>query len=146
MTAKNVLEILPSDRSISLEDICTLLDPEAADQHWYILELEGIAPSGVLGRGMVTLEEEIVGQASGLALDWQGIRQLAREMSDIWNLLVVGCPHEPSISRTASREELYESCDFVVERIESAEWLIFCRSSLVFARVARAIATGRSTS
>lgn len=128
---------------ISLEAIARLLEPEARHCKWRLLYLQGVANGRVLDRDVIELEAEVHRSSAGLSLAWSDVTELAKAFTDLWDIVLVGSVSDASVTRAETRAVMYEKCDFVVERIDSTEWLIFSRHERVRSRLTQGLPTAR---
>jgi hypothetical protein len=137
MDGRNLVEIVPGPDGLPTSDqVLAYLEPEALGYMWYVLELRGVAKKGLLGGNVLDFERRVRESEHGLGLDWSTLRKIVQEVTDLWELMLVGIKGESVVSRSSPRERLYETADLVVERIDSAEWLIFARDDRLVSKLA----------
>jgi hypothetical protein len=111
--------------SVKLQDI--LKEIQNGDLfNWSILYFYG---SGTLkdGKPIMVFDEEIRKAKKGLLLNWNELNELSNCFSDVWDIVIIGCKDEKLISRYTNYQTMYETCDIVIEMVDSSYWEIFSK-------------------
>lgn len=109
--------------SVSLQDILV----EVSDGNIYQWSILFFYGSGRLGNGKTipAFEKEVNHLERGLFVDWEELKSLASRFDQIIDISVLGCKDKEKILRYQIDQDKYESCDFVIEMIDSGCWEIF---------------------
>nr|MBA2726545.1 hypothetical protein [Parachlamydiaceae bacterium] len=91
---------------------------------WSILFFNG---TGKLqnGKSILLFETEINKLQKGLLINWKELNDLAKQFYDVYDILIVGFKKPDMIARYENDQEMYESCDIVIEMIDSGYWEVF---------------------
>lgn len=57
----------------------------------------------------------------GLFVNWDDIALLAQDSIQIIDIVLIGCKDQHSLKRFNDPQELYESCDIVIEMVDSGK-------------------------
>jgi hypothetical protein len=103
--------------------------------YWSILFFYG---DGTLkdGRPIMDFEEEVRKSEKGMPVKWNELNELTASFSDVWDITILGCKDEKLILRYKNDQEMYESCDIVIELIDSSYWEIFSKDINLINRLA----------
>ncbi len=119
---------------IKIQDILSSIN-NGSSLFWSVLYIYG---SGSLKDGWSTLregktitafEEKINKLETGLILNWDELLSLMNSYLQVWGVLIIGCKDFKSLHRYQSDQEMYESCDIVIELVDSYFWEVFSRES-----------------
>ena len=123
------IRILDKINNFVIVDFPDILEavPNGDRFYWAILYLYA---SGHLGEGqsLPVLEEEIKHSQMGFLITWEELNYFAKKISDLIDITVIGCKNKSMIKRYNSDKEMYETCDFVIEMIDSGYWEIFSKN------------------
>lgn len=111
--------------SVELSDIFEEIQ-HGAQFHWSILFFYG---TGQLqdGKSIPVFVEEIKKSERGLLLTWGALNSLASTLWDVEDITIIGCKDPQKIFRYVDDKDMYESCDIVIEMIDSSYWEIFSK-------------------
>ncbi len=103
---------------------------------WSILFFNG---TGKLenGKSILLFETEINKSQKGLLINWKELNELAQQFYDVYDILIVGCKKPNLIARFENDQEMYESCDIVIEMIDSGYWEVFSNDEELIERLMR---------
>jgi len=89
--------------------------------YWSILFLDGM---GVLGDGksIVALANEIHNSKRGIFINWNEINPLLDKTEQLFSIILIGSKDESSLHRYENFQNMYETCDFVIELINCSFW------------------------
>jgi TATA-box binding protein (TBP) (component of TFIID and TFIIIB) len=118
-----------------LKQILLTLSAATHKVEWTLLDLEGVAAGEVLGRGVLELEEAVQ-RTQGLKVDWNELAAIADRFVDIWSFLLVGRSGVSPASGDQSRDQLIKSSEYVIERFDSGDWMVYCQNEEACARLA----------
>jgi hypothetical protein len=129
-----ILDKKNSTVTVELTDIFhEILDGDALN--WSILYFYG---TGHLknGTSIPAFEEETNRSEKGLLINWKDLNLLAINLWDIFDSLIIGCRKQEMISRYTNDQEMYESCDIVIEMVDSSYWEVFSKDEDLINRLA----------
>lgn len=109
--------------SVNLSDI--LEEIENGNLYtWSILFLDA---TGNLGenKSMPLFEDYIRESEKGFFIDWDDLKILAKKFTQVIDIDLLGCKNIDLIKRYKSDREMYETCDIVIQMIDSSYWEIF---------------------
>ncbi|MBA3238254.1 MAG: hypothetical protein H0T62_07920 [Parachlamydiaceae bacterium] len=103
--------------------------------YWSILHFYG---SGVLKneKSIEVLEEEANKSEKGFFLTWDDLNELANDLWEIEDMLVIGSKKQEKIIRHKIDQDMYESCDIVIEMFDSCYWEVFSSDEALINRLA----------
>ncbi len=95
--------------------------------YWSILHLYA---TGWLSeaQSMTVFEEKINQSKKGFLVTWEKLNDLAQNFWDLMDITIIGCIDKSLIQRYDNSQEMYETCDFVIEMIDSGYWEIFSKN------------------
>ncbi len=114
----NVLNVKISD---ILEEI-----QKGNDLNWCILFLDGM-PSPGKGNTVNDYKNKINKSKEGLQIKWNDICFIENEFFQIFETIILGCKNQEFLHRYDNDQEMYQSCDIVIELIDCAFWQIFTK-------------------
>ena len=103
--------------------------------YWSSLFLEVI---GSLGEGISVplFANNIRESTNGLIIDWKDLNALANKFEELINIKLLGSKNKNLLKRYDDDQEMYESCDIVIELIDSAFWEVFSNDQHYIKRLA----------
>ena len=122
--------------SFDLIDILEALDGESPGFTWAIHELWAESAEGSLldlgpGRNVLRFEEELKASPIGVVMDWQQLVALARSARQVIDAIIVATRDIGSLPEWVSVEDLYKTCEIVIEACDSSYWLVYARNDLL---------------
>jgi hypothetical protein len=104
--------------------------------YWSILFFYG---SGQLknGKSIVTFAEDIRKDERGFPLTWDELKELIKCFYDVWDITIIGCKDPLLIRKYDTDQEMYETCDIVIEMIDSGYWEVFSKDINLIDKLAR---------
>ena len=92
--------------------------------YWSILFLEVI---GNLGEERLNppFAENINKSVNGLFMDWEGLNSIAKKFEQVIDMIVLGCKDKNKLQRYEIEQEMYETCDIVIQMVDSSFWEVF---------------------
>lgn len=137
----NIIEIKDHDANgiltVDLKSILQPLSPEADELTWSILDLEATGEL-VNGKNMLDLEQEIRSSPNGLIISWNDLLALANSLDQVINATIVACKDPTAIPGLGLLEYLCETCEIVLQAIDSSLWCVYARDDAVIDRFATA--------
>jgi hypothetical protein len=116
--------------SIELKDILESI-ADGDQYNWAILWLEF---TGNIGRSVPEFEAEINKAPNGLRVDWNGLISLSKKIDQTIDLLLVGAQDTLRLRRYEIDEEMYGSCEYVIELIDSSYWIVHSKNASLLQR------------
>jgi hypothetical protein len=120
--------------SVDLSDI--LEEIQNGDSFfWSILDLDA---SGHLGEGksIPVFCKQIIESEKGLFIQWDELTSLAKKFFEIVDITIIGCKDKNLLHRYKDNQEMYETCDIVIELISSSFWQVFSKDKQLIDRLA----------
>jgi hypothetical protein len=113
--------------TVKIEDILQEIK-NGSDLKWCILFLDGTPNKG---EGILVNEYKckINGLENGLHLDWREIFLISKKFFQIFEVTILGCKAEKNLHRYSNDQEMYLSCDIVIELIDCAFWQVFSKNT-----------------
>jgi hypothetical protein len=111
--------------SVGLPDILKEIDN--GDQFkWSILYLQTTGDLGE-GRSVPVFEKEIIDAKKGLFITWKELNELSQRFWDLMDIIIIGCKDRDLLRRYENDQEMYETCDIIIEMIDSNYWEVFSK-------------------
>lgn len=104
--------------------------------HWSILYLDARGKLGE-GKSIVVFCDTINKSNKGLFIEWDEINSLSNKLFEIVDILMIGCKDENLLHRYENDQKMYETCDIVVEFVDSFYWRIFSMDENLINRLAK---------
>jgi hypothetical protein len=110
---------------VRIKDILKEID-NGKSFYWSILHFYG---SGQLynGQSIPAFENEIKKSEKGLIVPWETLVAFANSFDQVWDILIIGCRNKGFISRYDNDQSMYETCDIVIEMVDSYFWEVFSK-------------------
>ncbi len=102
---------------------------------WSILYLQ---TTGDLGKGksVPEFEQQIIDSEKGLFITWKELDDLSQKFWDLMDISLIGCKDKNLLRRYENDQEMYETCDIVIEMIDSGYWEVFSKDENLINRLA----------
>ena len=112
--------------SVELLDILSEI-PKGHSFDWSILHLYA---TGCLSehQSIPAFEEKIRQSEKGFLVSWEELNDLAKKFWDLIDITIIGCADKSLIQRYDNSKKMYETCDFVIEMIDSGYWEVFSKN------------------
>jgi hypothetical protein len=72
----------------------------------------------------------------GLFVIWEDINMLARDSEQIIDLILIGSKDQNLLQRYEDDQEMFETCDIVLELVDGGFWIIFSKDEQFISRLA----------
>jgi Txe/YoeB family toxin of Txe-Axe toxin-antitoxin module len=121
--------------SVELPDI--LLEISNGNSlYWSVLYLYA---TGSLGenKSMLALEEQIKNSERGLCISWDELNNLAKKFWDLIDITIIGCNDKSLIKRYNDDQKMRETCNTVIEMIDSGCWEVFSKDEKLIERLSQ---------
>jgi hypothetical protein len=121
--------------SVELPDILMEI-PEGDSLCWSVLYLYA---TGSLGenQSMPTFEEQIRKSEKGLFISWGELNNLAKKFWDLMDITIIGCRDKSLLGRYDNDQKMRETCNIVIEMIDSGCWEIFSKDEKLIKRLSQ---------
>lgn len=95
--------------------------------------------SGDLGEGksIPVFQKEIRTSEKGLYISWDELNLLSRILYEVIDLIAIGCKDINLLHRYDNDQDMYESCDIVIEMFDSCFWEVFSQDETFIQRLAK---------
>ena len=105
------------------------------EMSWAILDLYA---TGDLGPtvSMPKFEERIRLASKGLKITWNELTELSSKFWDLMDILLIGSNEGEFLHRYSNDREMYESCDVVIEMVDSHFLEVFAKDDAFIKRLA----------
>ena len=103
--------------------------------HWSILYL---CASGHLGEGksIPEFEKQIYDSEKGFFIKWEDLNSLSNKFYEVIDIIIIGCTSKELLLRYENDQEMYETCDLVIEMVDSSYWEVFSKDEELINRLA----------
>ncbi|HEV8051908.1 MAG TPA: hypothetical protein VGP47_05390 [Parachlamydiaceae bacterium] len=100
---------------------------------WSILYLD---ITGTLGQEWPNPTfEEINDSKNGFPVDWKDLNLLANKIEQVIDITVLGCKNKNNLQRYEVEQEMYETCDIVIQMVDSSYWEVFSNDAQLIDRL-----------
>lgn len=103
--------------------------------YWSILYLEAIGHLGE-GKSVVVFADEILTSERGIFIKWGELNVLAKKFSELIDIILIGCKNEQDLRKYEKNQDMFETCDIVIQMIDSSFWEIFSKDEDFIKRLA----------
>ncbi|HEV8051907.1 MAG TPA: hypothetical protein VGP47_05385 [Parachlamydiaceae bacterium] len=103
--------------------------------YWSILFLDFIGNLGE-NRPNPSFSYEINESKNGFRIGWMDLNSLSSNCEQIIDIIVLGCKDQEFLKRYEDDQEMYETCDFVIEMVDSTFWEVFSKDESLIKRLA----------
>lgn len=93
---------------------------------WSILDLNAIGNLGK-GKSIPAFEEEIRNSKNGFFINWEDLKSLSYKFEQIIDISIIGCSNPNFLRFYENDQEMYETCDTVIEMIDGGFWEVFSK-------------------
>lgn len=136
MKTKGIRILDDIDNVISVKFFDILKEIENGNSyHWAILFLWGVGDLGE-DKSMVEFENQINHSERGLFISWDDMCTLSTKFHQIIDILIIGCVDKNLLRRYENDQEMYETCDIVIEMFDSSFWGVFSKNDNLIDRLA----------
>lgn len=112
--------------NVNISDILKLIE-NGNDLKWCILFLDG-TPKPEKANIVNNYKKKINGSKEGLKLKWNDICFIGDQLFQIYEIIILASKNQACLYHYASDQEMYQSCDIVIELIDCAFWQIFSKN------------------
>lgn len=94
---------------------------------WSILYFEGRGHLGE-GKSIPVFGQQTREAENGIFFSWEELNSLASKLEEIYDILILGCKNKELLKRYEDDQTMYETCDFVIEMVDSDYWEVFSKN------------------
>lgn len=102
---------------------------------WSILYLYTTGNLGE-GKSIPEFEKQIRDSEKGYFISWKDLNDLSHKFWDLMDIIIIGCTEERLLKRYENDQEMYETCDIVIEMVDSGYWEVFSKDESLIQRLA----------
>ena len=119
--------------SVKLSDILKEV-PNGNFFFWSILFLDGI-PNPGRGEFLAEYKKQINKSENGLRIDWEDLLSLSSQFYQIFEVIVLGSSDVNLLHRYKNEQEMYTTCDIVIDLMDCAFWEIYAKEKNIILRL-----------
>ncbi len=86
---------------------------------------------------IIHLEKQINYSQNGYKIKWKKLTQLAKKIHQEIDITIIGCQNKENLHKYREDQEMYESCDIVIEMIDSGYWEVFSKDKTLIDKLAK---------
>ena len=103
---------------------------------WSILYIYG---SGHLeeNKSIKNFEKQVQILENGFYISWEQLNDLSTKFWDLIDITIIASKEEKKLRRFESDEKMYETCDFVIEMIDSNYWEVSSKDAEFILRLSK---------
>ena len=133
----NGLRIVDREEKVIVVRLFDILEEirEGNSLSWSILEISGVGYYDI-GQSYTDLVNKVKKSKTGLVVSWNELNEISRNFEQIIWLSLIGCKDNNNLHHYKSDKEMYETCDIVIEMIDSCYWEVFSKDVQLLARLA----------
>ena len=102
---------------------------------WSILYLQTTGDLGP-GKSIPEFEDQIIESEKGLLIKWNELEELSQKFDVLMDILLIASMKKDVLKRYENDQEMYETCDIVIELVDSGYWEIFSKDDHLIDRLA----------
>ena len=120
---------IQDEKCISLS--CLLINILDSEQlNWALLWFD-VTPKENEGRAISELTHKINHSENGLACDFTMLIKISEKIFQEIEILIIGCKDSNNLHRYKEDQEMYETCDIVMEMIDGGFWEVFSQNDVL---------------
>jgi hypothetical protein len=113
-------------KCIPLSEVLTNI-PYANQLTWALLWFD-VTPIKKEGQLIIELQKKVNESEEGFLCTFEVSTELSRKIFQEIEILIIGCKTREHIHRYEEDQEMYETCDTVIEMIDGGSWEIFSKN------------------
>ena len=102
--------------------------------YWSILFLIG-TPCPEEGLFLTEFSEKVNKSQNGVIISWEELNKLSDKFFQVWETLILGCRDVNLLIRYETDEEMYITCDIVIELIDRTFWQVYSKDQNLISRL-----------
>jgi len=136
MKPKGIRILDKKNRIVTVKFSDILEEINNGDQfEWSILYLQTTGDLGE-GKSIPDFEQQIIESELGFNISWQELKELAQKFWDLMDISVIATKQKSNLKRYESDQEMYETCDITIGKIDSGYWEVFSKDLALINRLA----------
>lgn len=130
------IRILDKEDSVVIVDLPDILS-EIADGDKYNWSILFLYATGNLGEGksIPEFENQIRNSKNGVHINWENLVVLAKNFFQIKDITLLGCIRKDLLKRYETDDEMYETCDIVIEMFDYSYWEVYAKDKSLIERL-----------
>ncbi|NGX37492.1 MAG: hypothetical protein K1000chlam2_00648 [Chlamydiae bacterium] len=116
---------LKEGKCIPLSEVLANI-PHASQLNWALLWFD-VTPTEKEGKLLTELQKKVKESEEGLSYTFESLAELSKKIFQEIEVLIVGCKNKENVRRYKDDQEMYETCDIVIEMIDGGFWEIFSK-------------------
>ena len=94
--------------------------------------------TGDLGQGqsIPEYEQKIADFEKGSFISWGELNLLSKKLYDVMDFTLIGCYDQTFLKRYENECEMHDSCDIVIEMIDSSYWEVYSKNEKLIEKLA----------
>lgn len=88
------------------------------------------------GKSIPIFQEQVRKAPNGYFISWKDLIELSKKIDDLYGIVIIGCFDERLLHRYENDQKMYESCDLVIELIDSNFWEVFSNDESLIDKLA----------
>jgi hypothetical protein len=101
---------------------------------WSLLFLDG-TPAPGHGKFLSEYENRINNSEHGLRTSWEDLKAITPKFFQMFEITILGCKNANLLRRYSTEEEMYKTCDIVIELIDCAFWEVHSKDQALIERL-----------
>lgn len=118
--------------AVNLSDILCRI-PDGEHYTWSLLWVTATGKDG--DANVLDFEQEVNKASNGLLLTWSELLELSERFYQIIELLVIADEDKSNLRRYDTDEEMYDSCSYVLELVDSSYWIVSIKNDIARQRL-----------
>lgn len=102
---------------------------------WSILYLDSTGNLGD-GKSIPIFQKQIFDSERGIFITWKELNDLSHKFWDLMDITLIGSKDINFLRRYKNDRDMYETCDIVIEMIDSSFWEVFSKDEQLINRLA----------
>lgn len=103
--------------------------------YWSILYLDATGDLGE-GKSIPEFEQQIIESEKGFFLTWRELIDLSNKFWDLMDIIIIGSREKENLHRYENDQAMYETCDIVIEMVDSGYWEVFSKEEKLINKLA----------
>lgn len=117
----------------TLRDILLEMEEEVS-LHWCLLFIDGTPAKGQ-GEFLENYRPQVNASPNGIIVSWQELLTLSDKFFQMFETIILGCKKQETLHRYQDDQEMYNSCDVVIELVDCAFWEVYAKKPKIIRRL-----------
>lgn len=92
--------------------------------HWSVIEIDGVLNSGQK-HSLFEFEKKVRESDQGWVMNWNELTLLSNVFFQIYDITIIGSVSIDRLRKFGGGEDLYKTCDFLLNLFDSSYWEVF---------------------